>query len=88
MITQENISSHELIGLRARISNSSNLQVMGVEGKVVDETKFTFVLDTGNGLKRFPKAKTEWRFSFGQNSAEIDGTKLTRRSYERVGMKA
>ncbi|MGI0047807.1 MAG: ribonuclease P protein component 1 [Nitrosotalea sp.] len=88
MITRENIASHELIGLQTHIVESNNKQIVGLTGKVVDETKFMFTLDTQKGLKRFPKDSAHWRFVFNGGEAMIDGTKLTKRSYERMGVKA
>ncbi|MDE1861539.1 MAG: ribonuclease P protein subunit [Thaumarchaeota archaeon] len=85
MITHDNIASHELIGLFAQVVESGNKQIIGVEGKVVDETKFMITLETKNGLKKFPKDSSSWRFKFSNGEAEIDGTKLTKRAYERVG---
>ncbi|HJU12945.1 MAG TPA: ribonuclease P protein subunit [Candidatus Nitrosotalea sp.] len=88
MITRENISSHELIGTRAQIVQSTNQEIVGITGKIVDETKFMFALDTGKAIKRFPKGISVWKFSFVNGEAEIDGTKLTKRSYERMGVRA
>lgn len=85
MITAENIALHELIGLDAEIAQSSNIQFIGLKGKVVDETKFMFVLSTENGIKKFPKENTTWRFSFGNNAVILDGNMLTKRPYERIG---
>ena len=39
MITAENITSHELIGLRTEIVESSNSQIIGLNGTITDETK-------------------------------------------------
>ena len=39
MITQENIALHELIGLDTEILDSSNKQIVGLSGRIVDETK-------------------------------------------------
>ncbi len=86
MITRDNIASHEIIGLHAQIVESGNKQIVGVSGKVVDETKFMFTLDTQKGLKKFPKKSTNWKFVFNDVEAKIDGTKLTKRSYERIGV--
>lgn len=88
MITRDNIASHELIGLQTRIEESSNKQIVGFTGKIVDETKFMFTLSTEKGLKRFPKDSAHWKFVFNGDEATIDGTKLTKRSYERMGVKA
>lgn len=88
MITPENITSHELIGLQAQIVESTNKQIIGLAGKVVDETKSMFTLNTVKGQKKFPKETARWKFSFNNTDAEIEGTKLTKRSYERMGVKA
>lgn len=85
MITTENIALHELIGLDTEIAQSSNIKVVGLRGKVVDETKSMFVLSTENGIKKFPKENTTWRFSFDNNTVTLDGNMLTKRPYERIG---
>lgn len=88
MMTRDNIASHELIGLHAEIIDSGNKQIVGMHGKVVDETKFMLTLDTQNGLKRFPKNSVNWKFVFNNGEAILDGAKLAKRSYERMGVKA
>lgn len=88
MITKENIASHELIGLQAQIVESTNKQLIGLAGKVIDETKFMFTLNTLKGNKKIPKETARWKFSFNNDDTEIEGTKLVKRSYERVGVKS
>ncbi len=88
MITAENIALHELIGLDTEITHSSNAQSVGIKGRVVDETKSMFVLHTKNGIKKFPKENTIWRFSLGNNDIMLNGDMLTKRSHERMGGKA
>lgn len=88
MITSHNVASHELIGLYTEIIESTNRQTVGVSGKILDETKFMFMLETSKGLKKFPKSPAQWRFVLPDGESKIDGTKLTKRSYERMGVKA
>ncbi len=88
MITTENIALHELIGLDTEIIQSSNIQSVGLKGKVVDETKSMFALRTENGIKKFPKENTIWRFSFGNNKIVLNGNMLTKRPHERIGARA
>lgn len=88
MITKDNISSHEIIGMHAQVVESSNREIVGVTGKIIDETKFMFTVDTGKAIKRYPKGISVWKFSFANGEAEIDGAKLTKRSYERMGVRA
>ncbi len=54
MITLENITMHELVGLKTIISDSPNKQIIGLYGTIVDETKFMFIINTKKGLKMIP----------------------------------
>ena len=87
MITQENIALHELIGLDTEILDSSNKQIIGLSGRIVDETKSMFTLDTKNGLKMIPKHNSKWQFKLDDTQAVLDGSILHRRPYDRLGTK-
>ena len=87
MITPENLFMHELIGLEATIMKSNNAQIIGISGKVVDETKSMLFLNTINGIKKLPKENTEWKFSFDKNESIVNGNLLTKRPQERLGGK-
>jgi len=87
MITQENIAFHELIGLDTEILDSSNKQIVGLSGKIVDETKSTFTLDTKSGLKMIPKRNSKWQFKLDDAQAILDGNILNRRPHDRLGAK-
>ncbi|MGQ0375989.1 MAG: ribonuclease P protein component 1 [Nitrososphaerota archaeon] len=87
MITQENIALHELIGLDTEILDSSNKQIVGLSGKIVDETKSMFALYTKSGLKMIPKHDSKWQFKLDDTQAVLDGTMLNRRPHDRLGAK-
>ena len=87
MITPENIKGHELIGLQASIVECANRQIIGLRGKVVNETKHLLVLDTERGLKKIPKGITIWKFFFNNKEATVDGNLLLKRPHERLGEK-
>ncbi len=59
MITIDNIASHEFIGLHTEIIQSSNPQIIGLNGRIVDETKSMFKINTENGTKSISKSETE-----------------------------
>jgi len=88
MITPENLLIHELIGLDTVVVNSNNEQIIGVSGKIIDETKSMFFLDTKNGIKKIPKEITDWEFSFENNKSIVNGRLLAKRPQERLGGKA
>ncbi|MGI0083207.1 MAG: ribonuclease P protein component 1 [Nitrosopumilaceae archaeon] len=85
MITQENITMHELIGLDARIVQCNNKQIVGQCGRIIDETKSMMVLSTDKGIKKFPKENTQWNFSFDGKEVLISGNLLLKRPQERLG---
>jgi ribonuclease P protein subunit POP4 len=87
MITQENLLMHELIGLEATVMKSNNAQIIGISGKIIDETKSMLFLNTINGVKKIPKENTEWKFSFDRNESIVNGNLLTKRPQERLGGK-
>ncbi len=88
MITPENIRHHELIGLYTSIVQSSSQQLVGLNGKVIDETKSMFSINTMSGIKMIPKCNSTWQFSLNGVSVSIDGNTIAKRSFERMGAKA
>lgn len=74
VITKENIMVHEMIGLKVRIK-SRNLQKK-IEGKIVDETKNMFIVETKNKEIKVPKQKGIFEFFLGDEIAKVDGNKI------------
>ncbi|MGQ0795881.1 MAG: ribonuclease P protein component 1 [Nitrosopumilaceae archaeon] len=87
MITAENLALHEFIGLDVEIIHSSNAQQMGMKGRIVDETKFVLVLSSENEIKKLPKENAVWRFFLGNNKIDLNGNVISKRSFERLGIK-
>ncbi len=87
MITVDNITSHEFIGLNTEIIQSSNPQIIGLNGRIVDETKSMFRINTENGTKFIAKSKNSWKFSIEGKDVIIDGSKIAKRPFDRIGAK-
>ena len=87
MITIDNITSHEFIGLHTEITKSTNPQIIGLNGRIVDETKSMFRINTKNGMKSIAKAKNSWKFSIQNQDIVIDGSKIAKRPFDRIGVK-
>ena len=70
------IARRELIGLEVSCGE--------LKGRVVDETKHTFLVETPKGEKRVPKSGN--RFVFQENGAafEVDGADITFRPEDRT----
>ena len=88
MITIDNITSHEFIGLHTEVTQSSNPQVIGLNGRIVDETKSMFKINTENGTKLIAKSENSWKFSIENKDIVIDGSKIVKRPFDRIGGKA
>ena len=88
MITVDNITSHEFIGLNTEITQSSNPQVVGLNGRIINETKSMFTLNTKNGTKSFAKSTNNWKFSIQGKDIVVDGAKISKRPFDRIGGKA
>lgn len=88
MITTENIMSHELIGLRTEIVESSNSQIIGLNGTIIDETKSMIIMDTTNGTKMIAKSNNSWKFSIDNKDVVLNGSKIAKRPFDRIGGKA
>jgi len=88
MITADNITTHELIGMDTEITNSSNPQLIGLNGRVVDETKSMIIINTVNGTKSIPKSNNDWKFTVDSKDIIINGSKIAKRSFDRLGGKA
>jgi len=87
MISPEKIQIHELIGLKTIISDSTNKQIIGLSGTVVDETKSMFVINTKKGLKMIPKKHNTWKFHVNNKETTLSGTLFEKRSFDRLETK-
>ncbi|MGC9058129.1 MAG: ribonuclease P protein component 1 [Candidatus Micrarchaeia archaeon] len=77
MIKRTNIIAHELIGLKTKVVFSLARPYMGIEGIVVDETKNTFLIRSGNKERRVAKKNTIFEFILPNNeSVRVNGNLL------------
>jgi len=84
MRTARNLLLHELIGLRVEITRSSCKHTIGMKGRIVDETKNTFLVEGDDGIERtFPKRTGMFRFRIGGKVVDVDGRKICYRPEER-----
>ncbi len=84
MITSQNITAHEWIGLKVKIAKSTDLTLQGLEGVVRDETMNTFTIETNGKLRQVQKQKTIFSAELSAENVEVDGSLLRFRSEDRV----
>jgi ribonuclease P protein subunit POP4 len=84
-IKPQNILRHELIGLKAVVSRSSNDFLAGIQGHIVDETRNTIRINTKKGPKMIPKDVATFVFKLQDGSnVEVDGSRLIGRPENRM----
>lgn len=84
-ITPENITRHELIGLKAKVEKSRNNSASGISGKIVDETRNTLVMETKKGEKKTVKNDTLYSFVLPSKAkVEVEGKLIVGRPEERL----
>lgn len=86
MITPQNIIRHEFVGLQVKVTHSSNRELIGIEGRVVNETKNTITLEDGVGNeKTIPKGSATFHFELPNGSiVEINGKIIVSRPEDRI----
>ena len=88
MITADTITRHEFIGLNTQIVESSNQQVIGLNGRVINETKSMITINTKKGKKMIPKLTSNLKFFIKGESIVVKGSSIVKRPFERIGAKA
>lgn len=85
MITAENILAHEVIGLGATITESTDPALAGLKGKIVFETKNTISIRSGNRTRQIAKATAKTIEIQAQSGAcFISGSSLIARPEDRI----
>lgn len=77
----KNISKFEFIGSDIEIIESKNRSLIGLKGRIVDETKNMFILDTG---KKLIKSQSIFKMKIGKKTVQIDGSVLVGRPEDRI----
>jgi ribonuclease P protein subunit POP4 len=88
LITKKNLLFSTFIGLEAEIVNSSQRNLIGLKGTIVDETKNLIVIDKeGAGGKevRIPKNSSVFRIvAESGEKVDVDGREIPFRPHERA----
>ena len=74
----------DLIGQDVTISDSKNKEIIGINGKIIMETKNMIIINTKNGKRSIPKNVCQ--LSNNDQVIQTDSTKLNKRPHERLEM--
>jgi len=79
------ILQYELIGLTAKVVKSSHPNYVGIEGRVINETRNTVVIMHGNKNKTIAKNTAVFHFTMSNGTImEINGKAIVGRPEDRI----
>jgi ribonuclease P protein subunit POP4 len=82
------ILQHEFIGLNAKVVKSSHPNYVGIEGRVINETRNTLVITHGNKNKTIAKNTAVFHFTMPNGTiVEINGKAIVGRPEDRIKKK-
>jgi ribonuclease P protein subunit POP4 len=85
MTSPENVLAHEIIGLDARVVESTDPTIMGVSGSIVFETKNTISIMTDSSTKQIAKkAAKKIEIKTHSGACFISGSSLIGRPEDRT----
>jgi ribonuclease P protein subunit POP4 len=87
-VIPESIARHELIGLAARVAESTNPSMNGLSGKIVNETRNLLIIETERGEKCIPKNDVSFIIALSNGSkVKVSGSILVSQPENRIGKK-
>jgi len=87
-INPHNLVRHELIGLDVRVMRSQNRQLVGLKGRIVDETRNTLILKDRDRQFAISKNIVSLRLSLPRGeTVDLDGNMIVARPEDRIKMR-
>ncbi|MBI4447360.1 ribonuclease P protein subunit [Candidatus Woesearchaeota archaeon] len=80
----QNIAKRELIGLEAEIIDAKNQSLVGIKGKIVDETKNTLLIEHNGKTKKVLKEDVTLNIHINNQTFQINGKVLIGRPEDRI----
>ncbi|NOZ76573.1 MAG: ribonuclease P protein component 1 [Euryarchaeota archaeon] len=84
MITAQNLKRHELIGLKVKVVAATNPPLVGIEGRVVDETMNMLVIEEKGKEKAVPKKEVTLEIDTGTEKVKVVGREILGRPEDRI----
>lgn len=79
-----NIAKDELIGRQVKIYRCKDPKWVNISGKIIDETKNTFLLEIGNEKKRIAKEIAIFEIEYQGKKTKIEGSRLMYKPEDRI----
>ena len=79
----KNVLARELIGRSMEVANATNKSLIGIKGRVIDETKNTITIELNDKKKTLIKEQITFITTIEGKRIKIDGKKITKRPDKR-----
>lgn len=87
-ITPQNLVRHELMGLRVRVSKSTDSTQRGLSGTAVDESYNTLTIDSAGKERTVVKSNCTFVFTLpDRRRVEVEGSVIVGRPEDRIKKK-
>lgn len=84
MSNLKDVARHELIGKKVEVTQAENPCLVGIKGKVIDETMNTLTLECEGKKKRLIKSQIKFKMKIGEKILEMDGKIIVGRPEDRI----
>ena len=83
-MNEKTLARDELIGLHIKITDCKDPSWIGKSGKIIDETKNTFLIEIDDKKKKIAKKIASFEFDYKGKKIKINGSKIAFRPEERI----
>jgi len=84
MTDVKDITRHELIGLNVEIVESKNKSLIGLKGKIIDETKSLLLIQSDKGVKKVLKDQVTINIQMKDKKVQLEGKLLVGKPEDRL----
>ena len=81
---EKKLAKDELIGLNVTVKECKDPSWTGKSGRIVDETKNTFLIEIEDKKKTIAKKTATFEFEYGGKKITLDGSKIAYRPEDRI----
>lgn len=78
------VLKHELIGLKAKVVSAENKSLVGINGKIVDETRNMISIDDDSKIRKIAKSQVILQVDYRGHIYEINGKIIVNRPEDRI----
>jgi len=86
-IIPQEVAGCELIGTKIKVIDATNKNLIGIEGKVIDETRNTMLIESKHKEITLIKEQITMEFNYKNQKVRVNGKVLVARPEDRLRLK-